>query len=194
MVASTAMATAMAIPLCVEGSLIRATDSGDPDRLRGECACTGVSSTRRRWFLVVVQLVLLAGFVWFPGERAWPAVGWLVSCRRVDDRGCRCCRGGRSGPPRRGLDRFTTAVGGRPTADDRCVRLRASPDLHRAAPGRGRCGVARRSDITGLGVVRATRSAVGQDPTGGAQTRGQIPRLRDYAARTPRLIPIRGAG
>ena len=31
------------------------------------------------WSLVAVQLVLLAGLVWFPGERAWSVPGWLVA-------------------------------------------------------------------------------------------------------------------
>lgn len=31
------------------------------------------------WSLVVVQVVLLAGLVWFPGARVWPVPGWLVA-------------------------------------------------------------------------------------------------------------------
>ena len=35
------------------------------------------------WTLVALQLVLLAGLVWFPGERAWPVSGWLVAAASV---------------------------------------------------------------------------------------------------------------
>jgi hypothetical protein len=30
------------------------------------------------WSLVAVQLVLLAGLVWFPGERVWSVASWLA--------------------------------------------------------------------------------------------------------------------
>ena len=31
------------------------------------------------WSLVAVQLALLAGLVWFPGERVWSVPGWLAA-------------------------------------------------------------------------------------------------------------------
>jgi protein-S-isoprenylcysteine O-methyltransferase Ste14 len=45
----------------------------------------GLLGTYRRgeqvaaWALVAVQLVLLAGLVWFPGERVWSVPGWLAA-------------------------------------------------------------------------------------------------------------------
>lgn len=35
------------------------------------------------WSLVALQLVLLAGLVWLPGERAWPVSGWLIASASV---------------------------------------------------------------------------------------------------------------
>jgi len=35
------------------------------------------------WSLVVAQLVLLAGLVWFPGERSWSMPAWLVAATVV---------------------------------------------------------------------------------------------------------------
>lgn len=35
------------------------------------------------WSLVAVQLGLLAGLVWFPGERMWSAPGWLAAVSAV---------------------------------------------------------------------------------------------------------------
>jgi protein-S-isoprenylcysteine O-methyltransferase Ste14 len=35
------------------------------------------------WSLVALQLVLLAGLVGLPGERAWPVSGWLIGAAAV---------------------------------------------------------------------------------------------------------------
>ena len=141
------------------------------------------------WSLVAVQLVLLAGLVWFPGERVWSVPGWLAAVAVV---------------------MITAAVVFAVAAAVRLgPGLTASPLPAAAAQLRttGVYGCVRHPIYTGLllggaGVVllggRLTRVWVwlallvllwGKTRLEERKLAARFPGYRDYAQRTPRLMP-----
>jgi protein-S-isoprenylcysteine O-methyltransferase Ste14 len=141
------------------------------------------------WSLVAVQLVLLAGLVWFPGERAWSVPGWLAAVAVVMiavAAGFAAAAALRLGPGLTASPLPSVAAQLRTTGVYACVRHPIYTGLLLGGAGVVLLG-GRPSRVwvwVGLLVLLWGKTRLEE-----RKLAARFPGYRDYAARTPRLVP-----
>jgi protein-S-isoprenylcysteine O-methyltransferase Ste14 len=141
------------------------------------------------WSLVAVQVMLLAGLVWFPGDRVWAVPGWLVAMAGVMiAAGALLALAGavRLGPGLTASPLPSAAARLRTTGVYGCVRHPIYTGLLLGGAGLILLG----GRLTRVWVW-LTLLALLWSKTRWEERRlaARFPGYRDYATRTPRLIP-----
>jgi protein-S-isoprenylcysteine O-methyltransferase Ste14 len=141
------------------------------------------------WSLVAVQLVLLAGLVWCPGERAWSVPGWLaaVAVVMIAVAAVLALAGAvRLGPGLTASPLPSAAAELRTTGVYACVRHPIYTGLLLGGAGVVLLGGRLTRVWVWLALLALLWSKTWLEER---KLAARFPGYRDYATRTPRLIP-----